>query len=65
MVFPNWGALSANIVNSQNQKKSELIGQHIQIRKPTKKDWVIGALYMIIPAAIVWVLFIVVMYFSN
>ena len=65
MVFPNWGAISANIINSQNQKKFKLIGKQIQTRKPTKKDWVIGTLYMVIPAVIIWILFIAVMYFFN
>jgi hypothetical protein len=66
MVFPNWGAISANIVNSQNQEKeSKLIGELVQIRKSTKRDFLIMTLWMVVPAVIIWILFIVDMFFSN
>jgi hypothetical protein len=64
MVFPNWGAISANILNSQNQKK-KLIGEPVQIRKATKRDFLIMTLWMVVPAVIIWILFIVDMFFSN
>jgi hypothetical protein len=66
MVFPNWGSISANIVNSQNQEKeSKLIGELVQIRKATKRDFLIMTLWMVVPAVIIWILFIVDMFFSN
>ena len=55
MVFPNWGAISANIINSQNIKNKGLVGSYRPTRKPTKKDLSIGILLMIIPAIIIWI----------
>jgi hypothetical protein len=63
MVFPNWGAISANIVNAQNKKDIGLVGEYKPTRKPTKKDWVIAILIMTIPCIIIWIAFIIWMSF--
>jgi len=65
MVFPNWGAISSNIVNAKNQKAVGLAGKHIPTRKPTRKDWIIGVLYMIIPMVILLVLMTIVLYLDQ
>jgi len=65
MIFPNWGATSGNIINAQNTKSIGLVGKYTKTRKPTKKDWFIGMLYMLIPSVIIWILFILLMYIVN
>ncbi len=64
MVFPNWGAMAGNIINAQNKKSVGLVGKYVPTRKPTRKDWIIGSLYMVIPAIIIWLLFFIAMYVS-
>lgn len=65
MIFPNWGAISANIINSQNNKNEELVGSYTPSRKPTKKDWFIASLFFIIPAVILWLGLIITLYITN
>lgn len=65
MVFPNWGAISANIVNAQNRKGVGLVDEYKPTRKATKKDLIIGLMLMVVPAIILWITFIVIMYVSN
>ena len=65
MIFPNWGAISANIINSNNKKSNEAIGSYRPTRKPTKKDLLIGFLLLFIPALIINLAFVVIMYLTN
>lgn len=65
MIFPNWGAISANIINAQNRKSIGVLGKYKPTRKPNKKDWVVGILLMITPAIIIWLVFIIIMHFTN
>jgi hypothetical protein len=65
MVFPNWGAMSSNVINAKNKKSVGLVGKHIPTRKPTRKDWIIGTLYLIIPIVILWALMIIVLYLDQ
>ena len=62
-VFPIWGAISANIINSQN-KKQELVGDYVKERANTK-DKVIGFGIMIGSAVFIWIVFVVWMWLSN
>lgn len=45
-VFPNFGAISANIVNAQNNKRNSVIYGNGS-RPPTKKDLFIGFLILL------------------
>ena len=63
MVFPNWGAIAGNIINSQNKKYTGLVGysNYKPTRKPTKKDWLIAILLMVVPTVTIWIVFLFVM----
>lgn len=65
-IFPIWGAIAGHIINAQNNKSSEPAIEYSKItREPTRKDWLIGTLIMVIPAVIIWGLFILIMYLEN
>lgn len=65
MVFPNWGAMSANIVNSMNRRKGiGLIGDYVKERATTK-DKFIGFGIMFVIATFIWLAFIICMVITN
>lgn len=64
MVFPNWGAIVANTVNSMNRKSVGLIGSYVKERATTK-DKFIGFGIMFGIAVFIWSAFILFMWLTN
>lgn len=63
-VFPNWGAIVANTINSLNNKQNGLVGNYIKERANTK-DKIIAFSIMLGCAVFVWIGFILLMWLTN
>ena len=63
-VFPNYGAIIANTINSMNRKSVGLVGEYVKERATTK-DKLIGFGIMIGISMLIWVGFGLFMWVTN
>ena len=64
MVFPNWGAIAANTLNSTKRKSVGLIGSYVKERATTK-DKLIAFAIMFGIAVFILSAFILYMWLTN